>query len=179
MTVPFRIPWFGPVLVLCCVGVGFGARNRIPDHGRRALVQARYRAGVELRARGRASEALVAFEDAVLLDPGDTTARTALRRLRAEISRRAATLPTASGERGPRSRAVAAEDAVSPAIGLMDLIRFERTVAELRDWRGEQRAMQGRIAQLLAERRVCRAQGRTFTRERELHALCRRQVSPS
>lgn len=158
-------------LILGAAGVA--AARRAPLAKRRPMAEARYRAGVDFYARGAYTEALVAFQDAVRLDPHDPAARAAANRVRSELGRHAPTYSPGSSvwrlqpdpppERGGGVLA-----------GLAQFVHFERTLGDSRNEQGAQQAMLGRVAQLLAERRISRERGRPFARESELHALARR-----
>lgn len=60
---------------------------------------------------------------------------------------------------------------------LYGCLRFERTLGELRTRVGSLRACQGRVDQLLAERRLARTLKKPFAKVRELRALVRRMPS--
>lgn len=141
---------------------------------RRPLAEARYRAGVDFYARGAYTEALVAFQDAVRLDPGDRAARAAANRVRSELGRHAATYSPGASVWRLRPEPPADRGEASVLAGLAQFVHFERTLGDSRNQQGAQQAMLGRVAQLLAERRMSRARGRPFAREKELHALARR-----
>jgi tetratricopeptide (TPR) repeat protein len=133
-----------------------------------------YEAGVDQYARGRFSEALAAFEGVLRRDPRNRAARIAAERVRAEIAMAATARPNAAAPRPPDAPWLEPEDDGAFFSKVVGLAHFERTVGEEREREGRLRAMQGRIAQLVVEKRVSRAQGRSFLKDAELHALSRR-----
>lgn len=154
-------------LLLC--GAGAGAAGRAagrPFRSERA--ESFYQEGVGRYARGAFPEALTAFEAALRLEPDNKRAKAAAARVRQEISESGR--PAAA----PPVRPAPPEDEESFWDRLARFARLERTVGDARNRLGQVRAMQGRIAQLLNERRVARAQRRKFTKDAELHALARR-----
>jgi hypothetical protein len=159
-------------LIFLGVSSGFAeVKERPPGNGRESLAQARYTVGVDLYARGEFSQALVAFQDAVRLDPRDRSARAAVNRVQMELGRR-----VQPGAPVWRTRPKEAEsEGGGPLLEvLVGLLNFERAVGDPVNDQGAQQAKLGRIAQLLGERRVSRARGLSFAREEELHALSRR-----
>lgn len=156
-------------LILCAGAAFAAAARRAPIKARKPLAEARYRAGVDLYARGAYTEALVAFKDAVRLDPRDRVSRVAVTRVRSELARRP--LPSVPAAR-PEPLAQARDASLFD--GLDEVVHFERTLGDPLNQQGALRAMQGRVSQLLAERRVMRSRGRRFTRDDELRALSRR-----
>lgn len=140
-----------------------------------AEAEARYQAGVDHYAGGRLPEALLAFEDALKLNPEDRAARAAVNRLRAERTRTLSEAPVVS--RAPPPASSPGRHSAS-LIGLLPLLfRFERAIGDAYEREGRLRAMQGRILQLLAERRVSARRRRRFDKDAELHALSRRLSS--
>jgi hypothetical protein len=167
-----------PLLLAALTGVclfegGAASAGRLAS--RKALhaaeAEVRYQAGVDCYADGRFSEALVAFQDALRLNPNDEAARAAVDRLRSEQARAAAQRPAAASH--PALRRMGGEDD-SFVAKVERYLLFERTVGDARNQQGELLAKQGRIAQLLVERKVSRALRRAFEKDAELHALSRR-----
>ena len=153
-------------------GASFAAPKSAPRKGLHAAeAEARYQAGVDDYSHGRYSEALVAFQDALTLDPNDRAARAAVDRLRAERIRPE---PAESAAAARRSPPLVAEFDELPLGRFRSLVEFERTLGDARNQQGEVLARQGRIAQLLAERRLSLARHRAFRKNAELHALSRR-----
>jgi len=143
----------------------------------RAAAEASYQAGVEQYARGRFARARADFKKALLLDPRHRAASVGLERIRVEHASDALSEPfrpprAARARLGPAGLRAEAETA--PLAAAMRLFFFERTVGDARNALGRLAALQGRIAQLETERRVCRARGRAFGRAAELRALSRR-----
>lgn len=162
-------------LMFGVAGAGLAAAGRgAAPAKRRPLAEARYRAGVDFYARGAYTEALVAFQDAVRLDPGDRASRAAANRVRLELGRHAGTYAPGSSVWRMQPESPADRDGGSLLAGLAQFVHFERTLGDSRNQQGAQQAMLGRVAQLLAERRILRTRGRPFARENELHALARR-----
>ncbi len=158
--------------LLLSLGAPAVAQSPPPERpaAERAAADASYQAGVDLYAEGRLSEALVLFESALRRDPGNGAARIAAERVRAELAMAGA---PPHGAPAPRLEGPAP---LEPSFleRLLGFVEFERTMGDARDREGQLRAMQGRIAQLLAERKISRNRGRAFAKERELHALSRR-----
>ncbi|MDE2510172.1 MAG: hypothetical protein KGL74_03525 [Elusimicrobia bacterium] len=165
-----------PLLAACALLIaGVCAAREAPSRKDECLAEAEaaalYQSGVQEYARGRLPEALRHFEAASRLNPNDRAARSAVLRLRAE-SPRVVELPghyDARRASPPRDGGVFA--------WLEALAHFESTVGDARSGLGSLRARQGRIAQLLIERRVCRERRRAFAKNGELHALSRRLSS--
>lgn len=149
--------------------LAFAGQAGARDSSRTA--QEDYRQGVERYAQGRLTEAFALFSDAQRLDPGNKAYRSAADRVRAEIMTAAAS----AQKRTPAApRPVEREDDDSI---LSDVLRFaglSDEFADNADREGRSRAAQGKIAQLLAERRIASARGRQFGKDAELHALSRR-----
>lgn len=135
------------------------------------------RDGAELYAEGRPEESLSAYRRALTRDPSNRTARAAVRRIEAELARnRAARI------KAVRTHALAVTDPTLRWLGqLASFIHFDRSLGNLRSRLGTQSAMQGRVTQLLAEKRVARARRKTLpkAKELELRALVRRLPAAS
>jgi hypothetical protein len=123
-------------------------------------------------AAGRFPEALAAFEEALRQDPGSRAARVAVERLQSELAMKAT--DRLSATRPPGEREPASAEADAPLSRLGRFVEFEDTVGDERERLGRLQAMQGRIAQLLAEKKIARARRRRFAKDAELHALSRR-----
>lgn len=133
-----------------------------------------YRAGVGFYAEGRRLEALDAFRKALRIEPDNGTVRAAVDRVRLELSRPVDPAPTLSlaqtGE--PASLEEWIDDwllVLAPRY-----IRFEKTLGDAWTGQGTRDAMGGRVAQLMAERRLALVRNRTFLKDPELRALVRR-----
>ena len=162
----------GLFLVLAAVAAA-GMRPPRASRGRRAESDFFYQAGVDQYARGRFTEALADFKEALRRDPGNDAARIAANRVREERMMLAAE----GASRAPPpavSRALPQEEDGTFLSSVLRLLAFAQTVVDEKEREGRLRAMQGRIAQLLAERKISRALGRSFTKDAELHALSRR-----
>lgn len=141
-----------------------------------AQAEALYQAGVQAYADGRRDTAAIDFRAALRLAPAHRAARKGLQRLRAEQARRAEAAPAAPAAGSPRA-ALPPYEGVFPA--LTRFCYFERVLGDAAAETGRVEASLGRIAQLQAERRLCRARGRPFGRARELRALSRRLCAVS
>ena len=128
-----------------------------------------YQNGMTLYAAGRFPEALAAFQEALRRDPDSRAACVAVSRVRAEMSmsateRTSAVRTSALGQPPP-------DNTIFERLGRV--VDFANEVGDERERLGRARALQGRIAQLLAERRIARVRRRRFAKDAELHALSR------
>jgi hypothetical protein len=138
--------------------------------------QSRYEKALQLYSDGKLREAQAAFASLARDYPNHEAARTAVVRIQNELD-----------PDGPmawvHSPSVHEESSLEDAFDnfLLDSIprclRFERTLGDARARVGTLQACQGRIDQLLAERRLARKLKRTFRRDKELRALVRRMPS--
>lgn len=156
-------------LLLLAASAPAGARSPKTRQALRSEADAFYQSGIDRYAAGRYAEALAAFDEALRRDPGDRAARIAANRVRAELAM----------EGTPRTGVVSVRETQEPEEAtvlerVLQAVRFEVTVGDERERLGRAQAMQGRIAQLLAERRNARSRGLRFAKEAELHALSRR-----
>ena len=131
-----------------------------------------YQKGAQAYAQGDLNGALAAYEELQRADPGDRTAALSIGRIKMELAARQAT----------PARAVPAAAAHRQADDLDDIIlqdlavwfNFERTLGDVRSDLGTLQARNGKVAQLMAERRLAISRDRGFPKERELRALIRR-----
>lgn len=159
------------LLVLAGAAASAKARAQRPAKSSRAEADFYYQNGVDQYASGRYPQALAAFREALRRDPGNRVARIAAERVRGEIALTAS--EKASARRAPGNRgAPPVEDTILQRVARV--LAFERTLGDERERAGRLAAMQGRIAELLAERRISRARRRAFSKDAELHALSRR-----
>jgi tetratricopeptide (TPR) repeat protein len=128
-----------------------------------------YQAGVDLYAYGRFPQALAAFQEALRRDPENRATRVAIDRIRQELAMTPIEKLAASPSEGQSYASV--DDGLR--LTLIERL-FVWAIADERDRSGRLQAMQGRIAQLLAEKKVTRALRRPFRKDAELHALSRR-----
>ena len=161
------------LIVLIGVDAAAKARSSRPAKAPRAEADAFYQAGMDHYAHGRYPQALAAFREALRRDPSDRAARLAVNRVLGETAMTAseglARAPQPAASRAiPRTE----EDSVLP--GLARFFAVERAVGDEREQEGRRVAMEGRIAQLLVERKVSRSLRRPFSKDAELHALSRR-----
>ncbi|OFX11209.1 MAG: hypothetical protein A2516_00065 [Alphaproteobacteria bacterium RIFOXYD12_FULL_60_8] len=108
------------------------------------------------------------------LDPKDLSARAAIQRIALEAAQSGSTL---SSPAQPHRSALASLEEKTDDFLLRQVpryFRFERTVGDARANQGTLQAMQGRVAQLMSERRLALAQRSAFAKEQELRALVRR-----
>jgi tetratricopeptide (TPR) repeat protein len=157
------------MIILISVGAAAKPRSR-ETSDRRAEADAFYQAGTDYYAHGGFPQALSAFQEALRRDPDDRAARLAIDRVRQEIAMTASATPP----RPSASRSIPQTEDEDPL--LSSLVRFfaVETIGDERDQEGAIEARQGRIAQLLIERKVSRSLRRTFSKDAELHALSRR-----
>lgn len=165
-TAPTRAPF---LLLLALLAAPCAAR------GQGKSAEAEYQAGVEFYSQGRFAQADAQFRRTLRLDPSHRSARLALERLRVE---RASFAAPQAARAAPRP-AVDAEPEDDPFDSARRLFFFEETLGNAREDAGRLQAMLGRVAQLRAERELCRARGRAFERDAELHALSRRLSAAS
>lgn len=158
---------------------GGSAGARTAGSGRAARAEAVFEEGVRQYSSGRFDLAQVAFQEALVLDPGHRVARVSLERIRIEHPFRE--LPAEAPRRSPRSspQALAHDASDSPFASAERMFFFERTLGDARSDLGRLQSMLGRIAQLQAERRYARSRGRRFARRAELLELSRRLPSAS
>lgn len=128
-----------------------------------------YQKGVSAYAQGHHALALSAFRESLRLDPRNLSARAAVQRIALEASQpdsARSTTPSAPGSEG------ALDDFLLRQVPRY--FRFERTVGDARADQGTLDAMQGRVAQLMGERRLALSHRGVFVKDRELRALVRR-----
>jgi len=128
-----------------------------------------YQAGMQFYVAGSKDQALSSFRQALRLSPQDPSARAAVNRLEVELM---SPPPTRPEQARPDELG---EDPVEVfAAQVVDFVRFEETLGDARSKTGTLEAMQGRVAQLLAERKRAKSKGLAFAKERELRAMVRR-----
>jgi len=126
-----------------------------------------YQAGMKFYVAGAKDRALASFRQALRLAPRDPSARAAVNRLEVELMSPTRPEPARPEELG--------EDPVEVfAAQVVGFVMFEETLGEARSKTGTLEAMQGRVAQLLAERKRAKSKGLAFAKERELRAMVRR-----
>lgn len=128
-----------------------------------------YQEGIDDYARGDSVAALASFRAALARDPGNPSARAAVRRLEHETAARRA-------ERAPSGLEQAPAGAVEHffLVSLPRWFYFERTLGDgLRDV-GTLTALNASVVQLMGERRVALAHRRAFLKDRRLRELMRR-----
>jgi hypothetical protein len=168
-----RLAWaLAASLLISGAALAHGAPRPRAAEGRSAA-DAVYQKGVQLYAQGRFPEALVLFVRAQRLDPSNRAARVAADRVRTEIA-----MSASAGARTappiPGYSPLETEDDESFLSDVVRFVNFDEAVGEDCDREGRARAMQGKIAQLLAEKKVALSLGRSFSKDAELHALSRR-----
>lgn len=132
----------------------------------RAQAELLYQKGLERYAAGRFPEALLAFQEALRRDPESRAARVAAERVRAELAMAGAAREVVAEAPEPEEEPLFER--------IVRFVEFEDTLGDEREVVGRVKAIQGRIAQLLAEKRLAKACRRRFSKDRELHALSRR-----
>lgn len=162
------------VLLLAVADASAATRSGRTAKARRAEAGVYYQAGIDHYAAGRFPQALGAFQEALRRDPGSRAARLAASRVREEMAMTAAQSPAAARPAGDRRPRPSEREDLGLFSRVARVFAFERTVGDERESSGRAQAMQGRIAQLLAERKVARARRRAFGKDAELHALSRR-----
>ena len=134
----------------------------------------RYQQGLSAYAQGHRALALASFKESLRLNPKSPSARAAVMRIELEAAQAdsARSVPTAA----PKSAVASSEGTLDDLLlrQVPRYFRFERTVGDARADQGTLAAMQGRVAQMLSERRHARVRGRSFDKERELRELVRR-----
>jgi TolA-binding protein len=161
-------PLLSGVLILLAAGASAGSSSRPGARGARERADALYQSGVDLYAAGRFPEALASFRDALRADPSDRDARLAANRVVEEMTMTTSAPPKTPPLRSPSN------DGGGSLSRLERFFAFDWALAEEREREGRLRAMQGRIAQLLAEKHLSRGRRRAFLKDAELHALSRR-----
>lgn len=143
-----------------------------PAGARRARTGADpYQRGLELYSHGRLREALSQFEEALRREPDNVLARNAARHIERDLlAERAGFGPEASAPR----RETWSERLDDWLLDAGRWARFEAVLGDRLSGLGGLRAAQGRVRQLLAERRLARALHRRFRRDNELRAMVRR-----
>lgn len=133
-----------------------------------------YQKGLSDYAQGRRVPALAAFQEALRLDPKSPSARAAVQRITLEVSRPDVYRPTPAAQKG--SALASLEEALDDFLlrQAPRYFRFERTVGDARSDQGTLAAMQGRVAQLMGERRLSLSRRSPFAKEREFRSLVRR-----
>lgn len=165
------------VLGLCAV-LGTSALAVPPrrTRSRPTSVQAdaRYQAGMALYAAGDPLTALKSFRAALREDPEDPYVRAAVRRIEAELA--AASAPSSAPPPPETSMLEAAADAFDALclVAIPRAVNFDDSVGGAQDVEGTLAALNGRVAQLLQERRYASEHDLPFRKDRELRALVRR-----
>jgi hypothetical protein len=126
-----------------------------------------YLGGLSLYAHGETKQALAAFRDALARHPNDPKALAAVRRLEVELAGQKPSSP----KRRRRLALVVDRTWLDHSFWW---VRFGRTLGDAESAQGSLTALQGKVKQLLAERRRAFALRRRFSKERELRALVRR-----
>ena len=121
---------------------------------------------------GRFPQALAAFQAASRRDPGDRAARVAVSRVRSEMRMTATERPAPVLPPGNKGLPPPPDETILTRVERV--VEFQDTVGDERERLGRIQAMQGRIEQLLAERKVAQFRHRAFAKNAELHALSRR-----
>lgn len=161
------------LIFLACTALlaaGAGAtptRTSHPKRHKTAESDDYYQKGLNLYAAGKTPQALGAFRVALRRHPEDQSAQAAVQRLEVEL----AYAPVAS------SAKASVEPSWIDDFVLADmpwLINFNDSIGDSVNASGALNACNGRVAQLLAERKIALAQERPFGKERELRALVRR-----
>lgn len=93
----------GAILVWLLLSPAWTAAAWGAARGNPGLARRRYQAGVDLYAAGRYPEAMVAFQDAVRLNPQDRAAKLALARVRTEADRSSAAFQAALSSSSSRT----------------------------------------------------------------------------
>lgn len=159
--------------LLCASGYGASAPES-SSRERSPAAERRYREGVKFYSDGSKSQALACFKEALSLAPRDPAVGSAVRRVEIELAQSivAAPPPAAGRVRGPKDGEERFSDHLLEE--LPRRLRFERTLGDAWSAQGTLEAMQGRVAQLLSERKVARARGQAYAKEHELRAIVRR-----
>jgi hypothetical protein len=161
--------FIGWTALLTAAGAASPTRPSLPKSHKTIESDDYYQRGMDLYAAGKTPQALGAFRVALRRHPEDQAAQTAVRRLEVELAYK----PTATHAGDNYS----AEPSWLDEFVLADmpwLINFNQSLGDSMSASGTLIACNGRVAQLLAERRLAMAQERPFLKEKELRALVRR-----
>lgn len=133
----------------------------------------RYEIGVGLYAGGRPAAALAEFKASLNLRPNHAATRAAVLRLESET---AAIPPPAAASRPSTDDPTRRGEALDRLflVSIPRWINFDKTVGDALSRVGTVAALNGRVAQLLAERRLALARKRPFPKDKQLRALLRR-----
>ena len=138
----------------------------------RGDVDALYQKGMRLYAVGKPEKALPVFKEVLRRDPDDRSARAAVVRIYTELA--FARLPKQEYSQPPTLSESIDEFLVVDVPRYYD---FGRTFGDDIAQAGTLDALNGRVSQLMAERRRALEAGREFAKERELRSLVRRLPS--
>lgn len=137
-----------------------------------ARSQPRYERALRLYTDGRLREAQRAFAAIARDYPDHKAARTAVVRIQYELDQDEPLVFSPAPAARERGLAEGMDELLLGS--LPAYLRFERTLGDARTRAGTLRACQGRVEQLLAERRWARSRKAPFRKERELRAMVRR-----
>ena len=145
-----------------------------------------YQHGVQLYADGKPPQALAIFKKIVRKNPKNQYARAAIARVESEIGLKKQPAPDIAASAKLKPGPAEAEiprywtERVSEKVddflivNLPRSLNFNHTLGDFITGVGTLQAVQGRVNQLLAERKFALAKNRPFSKEKELRALVRR-----
>ena len=151
-----RLPFaVAGLILLIDAAASAGMRQRRTASVPNAQADSFYQTGVDQYAEGRFPQALAAFQEAVRRDPRNHAARIAVSRVHEEIAMAVSEKsPSASSQLSASQTLAKTEVNDSFLSSIAPYFAIEQTVGDERDHEGQILAMQGRIAQLLIEKKV-------------------------